>query len=559
MKTWTQRLHIPDRAAGLAAFFTLALFAYEQYTLPFQVHDFREIFSPLSGVLLSVLTMLLACGFFWAAFRGGLVVRLVCLSIFVLDVLTEYGYVYALGRFSIIQDYEIGLTAVNAQLIGNALLAYIQANLVSIVPILSFGALLLATRKAVGRKPDASASSWWRWIGFAGLRRLGAVLGLMLLVFSLLYPYCRGTFTTVSVSAGLRTLTFTGWQLLTRYHGPRQEVPYRAAQTPSNNIVLVVDESVRCDHLSLNGYQRKTTLYLQDLQRQGLLTNWGDAVSTATMSLNSNVFLLTGVTDLPDIRENTRHMPTIFHYARAAGYKTYHLDAQMDTLWLTTQRDQSVIDHWVKASELAAGAAEYEVDFEAAQRVREVIHASTGNFIWLNKSGMHFPYPQRYPPAATVWQPALQDAAYDYSQYAQIKNAYDNAILYNLDHFFQEIIGPDGLPENTTIIYTSDHGQTLSEHGESWPHSGNTPMEACVPLFMIQDQPLNVDTNFHASHANIFPTVLDLMNIPFEGRIYPYALSLLSARASDNGSRWYIFGTYDSRLSSAVYLYPPSN
>ncbi|MBE3143635.1 MAG: sulfatase-like hydrolase/transferase [Planctomycetes bacterium] len=76
----------------------------------------------------------------------------------------------------------------------------------------------------------------------------------------------------------------------------------------------------------------------------------------------------------------------------------------------------------------------------------------------------------------------------------ELINSYDNGLNYNLDNFFRILMGSDGLPNNTIIIYTSDHGQTLSEHGESWPHSGNTRNEACVPVFVISPNQLHVDT-----------------------------------------------------------------
>lgn len=526
--------HLP--AILLAVAFVLALFVYEQLVLPFQVHDFLEVLSPPVSFLASTASILLAGLFFWAAFTSGILGRIFAFLLFLAALITEYSYISAVGRFSIIQDYETGMTAANTQLIQNAMESYTDALLMALVPAAIFGICLIFTRH----------------IRKNAVRRLVPVLVITLVFYTALFSYCRGTFNTVSLEAALRTFTFTSLKLLTSYKGPRAAIPDYPAPAPQNNIILVVDESVRCDRLSLNGYHRSTTLYLEQLYTDGLLTNWGEAASSATMSLNANIYLLTGITDMPDTGQNARRMPTIFHYAKAAGYQTYHIDAQMDTPWFLQPADQSVVDHWLRARDLGAGLPDYDIDFAAARQIRDVIHASTGNFIWINKSGVHFPYPMRYPPDAAVWQPSVKSNVYDYRQYEALSSSYDNAILYNVDRFFEELIGA-GLPDNTTIIYTSDHGQTLSENGESWPHSGTTRPEACVPLLVVQNAPLHVDTSYPASHANIFATLLDLMNVPPQIRAYPYAPSLLAAQNTGPAQRQYIFGTFDSYYGSTVY------
>lgn len=48
------------------------------------------------------------------------------------------------------------------------------------------------------------------------------------------------------------------------------------------------------------------------------------------------------------------------------------------------------------------------------------------------------------------------------------------------------------------------------------------------------------DTFFAALRANIFPTVLDLMNYPVELRKHSSAISRLQAKAADSGDRFFI-------------------
>ncbi len=163
---------------------------------------------------------------------------------------------------------------------------------------------------------------------------------------------------------------------------------------------------IRADHLSLNGYSRPTTPYLEQLQHQGVLYNWGVSASSATASTNSNALLLTGINQLPDVSQQTRKMPTIFAYAKAMGYHTIYLDMQMNRLWLMTAEDFKLVDEWHTVREFSQGE-EYQVDMNAATWMYDKLRSSSGNFIWINKAGASFPLPGA-PPAR---RPALAAGA----------------------------------------------------------------------------------------------------------------------------------------------------
>jgi glucan phosphoethanolaminetransferase (alkaline phosphatase superfamily) len=529
------------RALWIAIGFTLLLWIFEQSFLPFQTQTFPELYSSVANVTISAVSTALIILFFWVSFSSNTLVRIISLSMFALSLITEYGYCFAMGRFSIIQDYQIGFGAVNSDLIINAILSFLNATLTALLPIGFYTGILIWTRK--DRKASAA--------------KMIFVLICILIFYSVIFPFSRGTFPTVSFNAGLRTTIFTGWDRFTAYRGPRKTVNPSSQPVPVNNIIFIVDESVRCDHLSLNGYSRPTTPFLDELQKNGSLYNWGPSSSNGTSSLNANLMLVTGIKELPDVEQNIWKQPTIFQYAKSARYSTFLIDVQMNKLWQMRESDLGFVDHWVRPEDFTGGVAEQDLDLAAAKIIRKTVENSTGNFIWINKMGLHFPYPTRFPKSKAIWQPVLQSDSYDYQKKEELINSYDNGLAYNLDNFFRILMGSDGLPEDTIIIYTSDHGQTLSEHGESWPHSGSTRNEACVPLLIVSPRQLHVDTTYKASHANIFPTLLDLMQVPEENRTYPYAISLLSAKSSDTKPRHYLFGTLTSFSSSEVLDFDP--
>lgn len=178
-----------------------------------------------------------------------------------------------------------------------------------------------------------------------------------------------------------------------------------------------------------------------------------------------------------------------------------------------------------------------------ARRVNRIIRASSGNFIFIFKHGSHIPYQNNFPASEETRQPSYTTKnKFEIpgpSRLSEVFNAFDNSLKYNIDSFFKNLADDySKLPNNSVILYTSDHGQTLFSNGKA-SHGGETREEAIVPLFVVGKLDRSPDTNFKASHQNIYPTLLDLMNYPEEFRERRYVISLLKARASDSKTRFF--------------------
>jgi glucan phosphoethanolaminetransferase (alkaline phosphatase superfamily) len=234
------------------------------------------------------------------------------------------------------------------------------------------------------------------------------------------------------------------------------------------------------------------------------------------------------------------------------GYRTHYFDGQRETFWLGTSYDPTYIDEWLTASQFSADTNER--DSAIGKKVAEVVGSSVGNFIWINKRGVHYPYATKFPPSETHWRPSMSadDTRIVPGRREGLINSYDNALRYNLELFFHALDVPSW-NEKVFVIYTSDHGQTLSERGERHTHCGTAmttaPTEASVPLILITKAPVSLDTKFLASHTNIFPALLDLMGYPESERRYPYALSLLQATASQSQPRHFFVGSLNTRAA----------
>jgi glucan phosphoethanolaminetransferase (alkaline phosphatase superfamily) len=520
----------------VALAFVVALIVFERLILNVSLSSLwtkleqREYGVGLAGFSIVFLSWAWAVLFFRASLSSRHWIRVFCLLLFVLAAFCEYGYQNAFARFTTVEDLRIALFDVNSEQRWNGILVY--ADWRAAIPCAAYAILLFKYK----------ARQTYSW------KTLVMILIVVACFFSLLAPFTSGQSPTISLDAFLRTAILSPWKWASGYHGPREAVAFHSGQRPQNNIIFVVDESVRGDHLGINGYYRPTTPYLDELFRQRWLYNWGIAASGGTCSEKSASLLLTGMTpaQLPDLTFQIRRQPNIFQYAKAMGYQTSLLDGQKDTYWLGTSYDKQYLDDWEPVSTFKA-ANNFDIDAAIARRVSEIVTGSTGHFIWVIKRGVHYPYTTSFPATTTAeWQPSdSSETEIDPARREQIINTYDNALKYNLDSFFRALKIPEWHDHNL-VVYTSDHGQTLSEHGERYTHCGTSmetsATEANVPLFIISLEPLTVDNNFRASHANLFATLLDLMNFPRPERRHQYAISLLEAQAANSQPRFFWVG-----------------
>lgn len=520
------------------------IFFYDSYFSVFkkitkQGYEIWPISYTINLIASNIFAFLITFAFIYISLRLPKIMQIVCFILFSTATLYQYGYFYALGRFASADDFiMLILYASDPILIRDSTLVYFNWN--ALIPITCYALLLWK-----GSSPKKVSATW-----------LILLLSLTFLFYSMTYRVWYLTqyeLPSTSFSGVLRSASFTPWKWMRMYGQEREAITYVSSQKPINNIIFIVDESIRSDHLSINGYERPTTPFLEDLGQDGLIYNWKEAVAATTTSLSTNNLLLTGIHNLPVDSDTLARQTTIFQYAKAMGYKTHYIDASNTTFWNGTPADLNYIDSWINAQRFESEHI-YNNDIHMAEYVRDLISNSTGNFIWINKRGVHVLYNNTFPEDQAVWQPIMQNTAYTPEYTNQIINSYDNGILYNVDGFFRTLLKDQAVLNNTTILYTSDHGQTLAESGETWSHGKNTRNEARVPLFLISKTKYQFDLAYKAHHNNIFPTLLDLLGFPEEERRYTYDVSLFQARSSDSHVRHYFVGALDG--SGAWELLP---
>jgi len=104
--------------------------------------------------------------------------------------------------------------------------------------------------------------------------------------------------------------------------------------------------------------------------------------------------------------------------------------------------------------------------------------------------------------------------------------------------------------QNYVMLYTSDHGQTLAEHGQVYTHMKPDKEIVDVPDFFVSGERYSkkrlldcIASGIRVSHLNNFATLLDLMEVPDSLRVRPYDKSIFALTAEDNRERYYMSGS----------------
>ncbi|MEZ5449781.1 MAG: sulfatase-like hydrolase/transferase [Thiolinea sp.] len=333
---------------------------------------------------------------------------------------------------------------------------------------------------------------------------------------------------------------------------PASIQPQQAAQY--RTLIWIIDESVSGDYLSLNGYAKPTTPFLDAYQHQPGFYNFGVVNPVSNCSNSSNLFLRIGLTTTlaGDSQQFRLSLPTIFAYAQRARYETHLLDAQTSEGELQNHLTTDDLQYIDVHKTLSRQHIPAERDALLGAYLREQLQQDDQKrrFIVAVKWGAHWPYSLAYPPDKTVFEPTAHESLTPMVEEnrAILTNAYANVLRYTVDDFFRDL-SQQPLQADQLIFYTSDHGQSLFEQADSpltHCHFAQDPQqlpqgEFRVPLFVLTPtakQQFSPQAGRNYAQEQLFATTLQLFGYDrevygrhgptlYEGDVRPYAESFV--------------------------------
>ncbi len=318
----------------------------------------------------------------------------------------------------------------------------------------------------------------------------------------------------------------------------RAPPPSRVRADARPDILLVTIGTLRADHVSAYGYDRRTTPTLDALARRGTL--FRRAYSTSSWAIPAVASLLSGVlpaehgalhghlnaeglVEQEAISPELPWLPVALH---DAGYRTVGISAS---------------SHFDPAMGYGRGFDDYEalgfasadvVLSSAFSRLDALRAGDAPFFLWVHVVDPHLPFVPVEPQFSSWWSstrpryPALDRAGTSVAVGVVIRRerlpvrdaleyltaAYDSEIRHT-DDFLDELLGrlDDG---HLAVVVSADHGEELNDH-HAMGH-GHTIFEELirVPLVVALPGQAASESTALVTLMDVFPTLLDVADAP---------------------------------------------
>ena len=281
---------------------------------------------------------------------------------------------------------------------------------------------------------------------------------------------------------------------------------------PPANVLLITIDTLRADHLGCYGFHLARTPEIDRLAAEG--TRFTDAIAAAPITMPAHSSILTGLfPPAHGVRDNGSYAlsdkaVTLAERLKAAGWRTqavvsalvlnrrYNLvqgfDGYDDDLWSEDEPKLFMIRDR-KAPKTADRVLKWLAGW-AAEKPRRPF------FLWVHFFDPHQPYQA---PAAEV---------------ARSATPYDAEIAM-VDHAVGRIVDDlrrRGLLDDTLIVLTADHGESLGEHGEKTHAIFIYDATVRVPLILRQPGAVPRGEVYRGPvrSVDIVPTVLAALKLP---------------------------------------------
>lgn len=315
------------------------------------------------------------------------------------------------------------------------------------------------------------------------------------------------------------------------------------------NVILIVIDALRADHLGAYGYSRRTSPAIDRLAKQGVLfenavaqSNWTlPSVASIMTSLYPSAHGADGFPQVPDWWDKLQRNDLVL----SPGQR---LDRSKPTLAALLRRHGYLTAGFVAGAFVAPafgidnGFDQYSFRFATwadidQKNVFPWLEKNRGKkfFLYLHPIDVHDPYGMygMISPYDRRWDPdyrgafdgsrdvldkinngALRPSPRDVEHIAAL---YDGGIAFldvQLGRLVREL-RRDGLLDKTLLVITGDHGDGFMEHGHV--RHGNTPYDELLKVPLIVRPPggprgLRIRTQ--VSLIDIFPTILDWLDLP---------------------------------------------
>jgi len=289
--------------------------------------------------------------------------------------------------------------------------------------------------------------------------------------------------------------------------------------------IMIVGETARADHFSLNGYPRSTNPLLakRDLINYSTATACGTSTAYSVPCMFSFMNAQNYQVDLAPYQSN------VLDVLQVAGVHTFWRDNNSTCKGVCARSDNENLRTSPDPKSPYFNEGEY-FDEALLDGLRErILNDQQDVLVVLHQLGSHGPaYHKRYPKSFEQFTPVCEEQNPADCSAAEISNSYDNTILYT-DFIIDKAISllEQLRDTDTFVMYASDHGESLGENGvylHGLPKSIAPPEQLHVPFMLWLSPSLRQEHSLDsrsasrcattpASHDNIVHTLLGLFHV----------------------------------------------
>jgi len=307
------------------------------------------------------------------------------------------------------------------------------------------------------------------------------------------------------------------------------------------NILIFAIDSIRRDHMSCYGYHRLTTPYFDQLAAQGTLIENAFSPHIPTTPaysciLTGNDPISHGQVSLGPLGPLPKDMPTLPEILRTAGYKSTCVG--FDKGFFRGFDEYANFEGWVSWEDRPARKAE-NLNAVAIPAMEKMHKSGKPWLLFLRHMDPHAPYlpPAPYDQMFYTGDPCdkknkSMKPVFDFKPFAEFLASwmppgvtdkehpiamYDGALAY-MDaccKVLTQRLEDLGCAEETLIVITGDHGETLYDHECFFDHHGLYEPTLMVPLIFHWPGkvPAGVRSQAYSMHQDLIPTMLDICGL----------------------------------------------
>lgn len=308
-----------------------------------------------------------------------------------------------------------------------------------------------------------------------------------------------------------------------RQEEPRRRAAYGSHTFDRKNVIVITVDSLRADHMQVNGYARATTPFLARLRDEGTLRRVEFATSTCAESncgILSTLFSKT-------LRHQVPEAFSLFALLKDQGYDTHFvLSGNHD--WMG-QREMYGHDHtsyFDGSNSTRYGWSDDRVLVEGLEQIGDYQRPS---FFFFHLMSPHIMghKEERYrlyqPAVDTLNMQALFRGEYDRTS---VVNSYDNGIV-EADATIRDlftVLDRKGYLRNSIVVILADHGEALGDRAANmYGHINWLYQETInIPMLIYDASATTYQGLAFGTQLDVAPTVVDRLGLTipadWEGR-----------------------------------------